>query len=216
MKESIKFWVSSLGIPIALAIVGYIINNSLQENQQSLNKIQFSDQIITEVFDTSNVEKSLARVELLPDLIDDKKFVSTLTNLVVNYWLEKAKEAAKEGNDDEFENIYTASKNFKQGGRVLRDSIEKNNQTMDAQHADTAVQTGLHWLQLGKLSDAKNRFEYANKTYKGFSSNEKILNLLQYNTAPKADSVAVAKSILDTVKKNYSWKFHSGKNMNKP
>jgi hypothetical protein len=216
MKDSIKFWVSSLGIPIVLAVVGYMINNSLQENQQALDKIKFSDQMITEVFDTSDVSKSLARVELLPDMIDDKKFVKTLTNLVVNFWLEKAKEAASEGNDSIFEKIYSASKNFKQQGGALKDSIEKNKETMEAQRADTAEQTGLHWLKLGNLTAARKRFEYASSEHKAFSSNDSILKFLKNGIDTITDSSVEAKKILNKVKTQYAWKFHSAKPSHTP
>jgi hypothetical protein len=213
MNDSIKFWVSSLGIPIVLAVVGYFINNSLQQNQQSLDKIKFSDQMISEVFDTSNVDKSMARVELLPDMVSDKKFVKTLSSLVVNFWMEKAKEAAKEGNDSIFEKIYSAAKNFKQEGRALRDSIEKNPTTRKADSAYTAEQDGLHYLQLGKLEDAKRSFESAKKEQQEFHSTDKILNILKTYSKPVSDSesTVIGQEVLGKIRKQYAYKFHAAK-----
>jgi len=213
MNDTLKFWMSALGIPIVLAIVGYFINNSLQQNQEALDKIKFSDQMVNEVFDTSNVDKSMARVELLPDLVNDKKFVKTLTSLVVNFWMEKAKEAAKEGNDSVFEKIYTASKNFKLEGRALRDSIEKNPQTRKADSAYTAEQDGLHYLQIGKLEDAKRSFETAKKEQVEFHSTDKILNILKTYSKPISDSEssAIGQEVLGRIKVAYPYKFHSAK-----
>lgn len=218
MNDSIKFWVSSLGIPIVLAIIGYMINNSLQENQQSLDKIKFSDQMITEVFDTSNVDKSMARVELLPDMVTDKKFVRTLTSVVINFWMEKAKEAAKEGNDSVFEKIYTASKNFKQEGKALKDSLENNPETRKADSAYLAEQDGLHYLQLGKLEDAKRSFESAKKEQVEFHSTDKILNILKTYSKPVSDSEsnAIGQEILGKIKTQYAYKFHAAKNTHTP
>ncbi len=213
MNDSIKFWVSSLGIPIVLAIVGFMINNSLQQDQQALDKIKFSDQMISEVFDTSNVNKSLARVELLPDMVSDKKFVKTLTNLVINFWMEKAKEAAKEGNDSVFEKIYTAAKNFKQEGKALRDSIEINPQTRKADSAYMAEQDGLHYLQLGKLEDAKRSFETAKKEQVEFHSTDNILNILKTYSKPVSDSEssAIGQEVIGKIKTLYAYKFHAAK-----
>jgi hypothetical protein len=213
MKDSVKFWVSSLGIPIVLALVGYFINNSLQANQQALDKIKFSDQMVTEVFDTSNVDKSMARVELLPYMVDDKKFVTTLTNLVVNFWVEKAKEAAVEGNDSVFEKIYTASKNFKQEGKALKDSLEENPQTRKADSAYIAEQDGLHYLQLGKLDEAKKSFEYSKKEQQEFHSTDKILSILKTYSKPVSDSEssAIGQEVLGKIKTQYAYKFHAAK-----
>jgi len=213
MKDSTKFWLTSLGIPVILAIVGYFVSNTLQENQDSLAKIQFSDQMITEVFDTSNVDKSMARVELLPDMVKDKKFVKTLTSLVVNFWMEKAKEAAKEGNDSVFEKIYTASKNFKQEGRALKDSLEKNPETRKADSAYLAEQDGLHYLQVGKLEDAKRSFESAKKEQVEFHSTDKILNILKTYSKPVSDSesTAIGQEVLGKIKMQYAYKFHAAK-----
>ncbi len=229
-----------------LAVVGYFINNSLQQNQQALDKIKFSDQMITEVFDTSNVEKSMARVELLPEMVTDKKFVTTLTNLVVNFWLEKAKEAASEGNDSVFEKIYTASKTFKQEGKVLMDSIEKDPMTKRAKNAYVSEQLGLHYLQLGKLDSAKKNFTDAVKEHKEFHSAQNMLNILnsyslpnkeiksvtishikhgnmlnenpgiQPEIKPSTDSAALGQDILGKIKAQYSWKFHAAKPNHKP
>lgn len=213
MKDSTKFWLTSLGIPVILAIVGYFVSNTLQENQDSLAKIQFSDQMITEVFDTSNVDKSMARVELLPDMVHDKKFVKTLTSLVVNFWMEKAKEAAKEGNDSIFEKIYTASKNFKQEGKALKDSLEHNPTTRKADSAYLAEQDGLHYLQIGKLEDAKRSFETAKKEQVEFHSTDKILSICKAYSKPVSDSesTAIGQEILGKIKTQYAWKFHAAK-----
>jgi tetratricopeptide (TPR) repeat protein len=209
MNETVKFWIQALLIPCVLAIMGYMINGTLQKQQQELEKIKYSNQIINEIFDTTNIPRALAHLKLLPRLLKDTALANELNTMAVTVLLKRAQDAAKTGNDSAFKQISTAAQLFSNKDNILIDSLKRNPITHQANEAQKYEEQGLILLQQGKLDAAQQSFEKADKLYPSFQSNRQISRLLEkkINTieTPK-DTAKVKQEVIDSIRKNYSWK----------
>jgi tetratricopeptide (TPR) repeat protein len=209
MSDTVKFWIQALLIPAVLAIMGFIINGTLQKQQQELEKIKYSNQIINEIFDTSNVPRALAHLKLLPRLLKDTALANDLNRMAVTVLMKRAQEAAKAGNDSVFRQITTAAQLFTGNDNHLIDSLKANPITNNAEQAQKLEEKGLQLLNQGKLDAAQENFEKANKAHPNFQSNKEISRLLKTrinNIGTKSDSTKVQKEVIDSIRKNYSWK----------
>lgn len=212
MSDTAKFWVQTLIIPVILAFVGYLINNTLQKQQRALDRIKFTDQVINEAFDSKNPDKTIALASIIPAIIDDKEFADTLKNLINKYYLRMAKEAVLTANDSVYARISDAAKAFNGNGITLFDSLKKNPTTGKAEQARQYEQQGLTHLQEGNLAKAHKSFKKAEAVYPGFHSSYEIANLLDSNLKKikegASDSSEIKKEVLQTVKTKYAWKLN--------
>lgn len=214
MSDQTKFWIQTLIIPAALAVVGFFINNTLQKQQRAFDKIKFTDQIINEAFDSNNPDKALALTRIIPVLIDDKEFADNLVALVNNYYIKKAELALKTGNEGEYKQISDAAAVFNGDGVTIADSLKAKPETNKAEQAHDYEQQGLVELQKGNLEMAQQQFEKADQAYPGFHSSYEISRLLKSkieDVKRGADENRVQQQVLDTIKQNYSWKLNLNK-----
>lgn len=210
MKDHFKFWTQTLIIPITLAIIGYVLNGSLQKQQQNLEKIKFTDQILNEAFDSENPDKAFALLLLLPKISNDSMFINTIKKRVEAHALFVAKNAARNGNDSIYSIISNSAREYQGQGISVADSLIQNATTNKAEQAQALEQKGLTLLQSGNLKLAQESFEKADKVYPGFHSNYEISNLIKtkISTNNNPDSVKVKNEIIRTIKKDYSWKMN--------
>lgn len=214
MKESAKFWIQTLLAPIVIVIAGYIINSTLENQQREFDKLKFTEQILSEAFDSNNANKAFALAKLIPVLIDDKAFADTLIHLINSHYIAEAAKALQLGNDSVYQQISDAAKTYQLDG--LSDSLKKNPVTAKAEDAIAYENAGLQQIQQGNLIEAQKSFEQSKKVYPGFHSSNEISNeLKEKNNDVKqgGDSVKAKREIMESVRKNYSWKLPLRKTM---
>jgi hypothetical protein len=211
MNDTWKTLLNTLLIPIAIAGVGYMINNTLQQKQMNLDKLKSTEQLIDDAFDASNPDKAFALIKLLPQMTDDRAYGDTLIGLINNYYTKKAIAAAQLGNDSAYQKISDAAKSFQGNGIHVSDSLKSNPLTSKAEAAHSEERKGLSFLQTGDLDSAQDHFELANKKYPGFHSNYEIANLLntkKMETRSPAQAQKIQQEVIDTIKKKYAWKMN--------
>lgn len=209
MSDNVKFWIQALLIPAVLAIMGFVINGTLQKQQQELEKIKYSNQIINEIFDTTNVPRALAHLKLLPRLLKDTALANDLNRMAVTVLMNRAKEAAKLGNDSAFRQISAAAQLFTNNDNHLVDSLKADPITNGAEQAQKLEEKGVQLLNQGKLNEALDKFEKADKAHPNFQSNSEISRLLKKRinaVESQSDSSKIRKEVIDSIRKNYSWK----------
>ena len=209
MDEKIKFWATALIIPVVLAIFGYLINNSLQNKAEALDKAKYADELISETFDTTNTVRALARVELLPYLVSDKKFVTDLTASVINFFVEKAVEAARSGHDSLYRSISDLAKCFKGNAHALDSLLRINKHTANAEKAVEYERSALDSLNSGKIMSAKLLFDSAAMKHPSFKSNKEIADTLKKkinNIKDPVDSEKVKIETQNFIDAKYSYK----------
>jgi len=207
----LKFWVKTLIIPVILLVIGYLINSSLQKQLQSLDKIKFSDELITEAFDTTNTARALARIELLPYLVSDSLFVNQLTTSVIDYLFEIANQAAIRGNDSLYRSISDVAKCFTgKNSRKLYDTLQIGKNTASAEKAIASEDSAIILLRANKPEEAKVKFEKAANTHSAFRSNAIIADTLkrklEYNSKIKIDSNKVSDETVEFMTRKYNYK----------
>jgi len=212
-NETFKFWVKTLIIPVVLLSLGYFINSSLQRQLQSLDKIKFSDELITEAFDTTNTARALARIELLPYLVSDSLFVNQLTTSVIDYLFEIANQAAIKGNDSLYRSISDVAKCFRgKNSRKLFDTLQIGKYTASAEKAIAAEDSAIVLLHANKPEEARLKFEKAAITHSAFHSNVAIADTLArklaFNPKIKIDSNKVSQETIDFVNRKYNYKLN--------
>src|SRR5579872_5253725 len=143
MSDTWKTLLNSLLVPIAIAAVGYVINNTLQQKQMSLDKLKSTEQLVDDAFDASNPDKAFALVKLIPRLTDDKAYGDTLILIINNYYTRKAIAAVQFGNDSAYQRISDAAKTFQGSGITISDSLKTNPITSKAEAAHTEERKGL-------------------------------------------------------------------------
>jgi hypothetical protein len=211
MSDTWKTLLQTLLIPIAIALVGYMINNTLQQKQMSLDKLKSTEQLVDDAFDASNPDKAFALVKLLPQMTDDRAYGDTLIALINNYYIKKAVSAAQMGNDSIFQKISDAAKTFQGTGVHISDSLKSNPITSNAEAAHSEERKGITFLQSGDLDSAQDHFEKAGNKYPGFHSNAEISNLLKTKILlanSPVDRMRIQQETIDTIKKKYSWKMN--------
>lgn len=209
MSDTWKTLLQTLLIPIAIAGVGYMINNTLQQKQMSLDKLKSTEQLIDDAFDASNPDKAFALIKLVPQLTDDKAFGDTLILIINNYYTKKAIIAVQSGNDSAYQKISDAAKAYQGSGVHITDSLKANPLTSKAEAAHSEERKGMSFLQLGDLDSAQDHFERAEKSYPGFHSSYEIANLLRtkkISAGSPVEQQRIQQEVLDTIKKKYSWK----------
>jgi tetratricopeptide (TPR) repeat protein len=211
MSDTWKTLLQTLLVPIAIALVGYMINNTLQKKQMSLDKLKSTEQLIDDAFNDSNPDKAFALIKLLPQLTDDRAFGDTLILIINNYYTKKAIAAAQSGNDSAYQKISDAAKAFQGSGVSITDSLKANPLTSKAESARSDERKGLSFLQLGELDSAQKHFESADKKYPGFHSNYEISNILkakiQSARSPEEKKV-IQQETIDTIRKKFAWKMN--------
>ncbi|HEY9049056.1 MAG TPA: hypothetical protein VIN08_24315 [Ohtaekwangia sp.] len=209
MSDGLKFWIQTLVIPAVLAGVGYYINDTLQQQQRAFDKIKFTEQIINEAFDSDNPDKAMALTRIIPSLTEDKKFAEDLVAMVNSYYVKKAEQALKTGDEAAYKQISEAASVFKGDGISISDSLKTNPATSSAEKARQYEQDGLVHLQQGNLEKARDAFQKAEASYPGFHSSYEIANLLTKkirDVKAGADQSVVRQQAIDTIQKKYSWR----------
>jgi len=212
MKENIKFILQILIVPLVLAFFGFKINNTLQEKQRAFDKIKFADQVLNEAFDADNAAKAFALSKLIPQLIDDSAFADTLVQLIFNHFLTEAQSAAQLGDDTVYNQISEAAKTHHATAFV--DSLKHDPLTSHAEEAYIYESKGLELIHRGDLAGAQKNFENAERAHPGFHSAYEISRLLKdKNEQLKVDrdTARAKQEVMQTIRKNYSWKLPSQK-----
>ncbi|HEY9005911.1 MAG TPA: hypothetical protein VIM75_07245 [Ohtaekwangia sp.] len=211
MSDGLKFWIQTLVVPAVLAGVGYYINDTLQQQQRAFDKIKFTEQIISEAFDSNNPDKAIALTKIIPSLTDDKKFADDVVAMINSYYVKRAEQALKTGNEAEYKQIADAAAVFKGDGISISDSLKINPATSKAETARQYEQDGLAHLHQGNLEAARDCFQKAEAAYPGFHSSYEIANLLTkkvQEVKAGADQSTVRQQAIDTIRKKYSWRLN--------
>jgi hypothetical protein len=211
MSDQTKFWIQTLIIPAVLAVVGYLINNTLQTQQRAFDRIKFADQVINEAFDSENPDKALALTKIIPVLIDDREFSDNLITMVNNYYIKKAELALKTSNEVEYKQISNAAAAFDGDGITIYDSLKMKPETKGAEHAHDLEQKGLADLRIGNLEAAQQNFENANKAHPAFQASSEISKILEDkidDVKQGADQTQAHQQVLEKIQKEYSDKLN--------
>lgn len=206
-KETLKFWMQILVIPIVLLVLGFMVDDTLQKRQRALDKIKFTDQVLNEAFDSDNARKAIALSKLIPQLVEDSALSDTLVLLLNSYITELAKNAVQIGDDSLFAVITEAVRysNLTALDKALTDDPVTN----QARKAINLENEALEKVQLGDLVSAQKKFAEAGKQYPALRSASEISNIInkKYKDLSNSEDSAKAKAeILDAVKTNYAWK----------
>lgn len=197
-------------IPVVLAVVGYLINNTLQQQQRALDKLKLTEQIVSEAFDSNNPDKAMALSILIFSVSDDKKFAQDLNDLINNFYYKKALNALKAGDEIQYQQISEAAEVFQGSKITITDSLKLNPTASKAEKARAYEQEGIRSIQMGDLSAAKENFQKAEKAYPGFHSSYEISNLIKDKlddvNEGKLDSAQATDQVLKEVQNQYSWK----------
>jgi len=207
MKENAKFILQIIIVPVVLAFFGFKINNTLQEKQRAFDKIKFADQVLNEAFDSDNAAKAFALSKLIPQLIDDGAFADTLVQLIYNHFLTEAEAAAQLGDDTVYKQISEAAKAH--NATAFTDSLKSNPITSRAEEASMYENKGLELIHRGDLAEAQRNFEHAERAYPGFHSAYEISRLLKDKNEQlrlDKDTAKAKQEVMQTVRRNYSWK----------
>jgi hypothetical protein len=214
MLDNAKGLFKLLLIPAVLAFLGFKIDSTLQERERAFDKVKFTEQVLSDAFDSHNADKAFALTKLIPYIVDDKVFADTLVELIKNHYLAEAANALLAGNDTVYQQISDAAKSFEINSVV--DSLKKNPETSKAEEAGTYEKKGLEQIQRGNLAGAQQSFAKAEKTYPGFHSSHEISRLLQDKVEQvkvDGDTARAKEEVLQTVRRNYSWKMPMKKGM---
>lgn len=213
MSDQAKFWIQTLIIPVVIAGIGYIINQTLQNQQREFEKIKFADQVINEAFDSNNPDKALALTKIIPLLIDDKPFLDSIISLINKYYEKKAELAIKYGNVEQYRRISDAAATFAGKGINLSQLLAENSVTSKAEEAHEYEKIAMVQVQEGNLEEAQSTFRKAEKTFPGFHISYEIANLLKSKISEVeagANKEEIKQQVLDIIQKKYSRKFESG------
>ena len=146
MSDSWKSLIQSLLIPIAIAFVGFLISNALQQKQMALDKLKFTEQVIDDAFTGDNPYKALALAKLMPSLTDDKVFATGFTGMVDSFYFNKAKLAVQLGDKDAFSQITDAAKLIDGKGSALLNTLKSDPTTSGAASANDEELKGMKLL----------------------------------------------------------------------
>jgi hypothetical protein len=209
MSDTLKNLIQTLLIPAVLAIIGFVINNTLQKQQRAFDKIKLTEQIINNAFETNNPNKAMALASMIPSIVDDKAFADSLVRMINRTYASKATEALATGNVEAYEDIATAAETFKGSSVTVSQSLERNPVVGKFEKARKYEKKGLEQIQNGSLEDAQESFEKAEKSYPGYKGANEISKLLKekvQDIASGIDSAEVKKQIIEELKRRYDKK----------
>jgi hypothetical protein len=207
MSEQAKFWITTLIMPVVLVIVGFVVNNTLEEKQRSFDKIKLAEEIIDKSFESDNPFKALALSRLIPSLTDDKEFADSIKILVNLFYSEKAKKAALASDEATYNQISDAAAVFNGGGINISENLKKDPITSVAESAKGWEEKGFTDLQKGDLVSAQKNFAEADKAYPGFHSNYEISKLIKSKLDSSNQNPTKAKTwVMNEIRRKYSWK----------
>lgn len=182
--EIIKVLFSIL-TPIVVLWFGFMINNKLEKQKETIQQIQLRQQkidlmekIVPQLFDVNaDDNKSLALMYLLRN-IDRSMSDSIQILLIRNYSNQKQKNDTAQSNS-----LFNAAETF--GGK-LADTLKIINQNFKT--ATNLERQGVHALSKKSVEDAIKHFEGTNKVYPGFRQTDEITTYLIKNKDQLRDS----------------------------
>ena len=209
--EQIKFFFQYLLAPLIIAIVGGLITINLQTNQRHLEEMKFTEQIIKDAYDTSNVARGLAICMLIkPVLKGNPDYADSLIKSINSFYASRVKEAARNGDVAAIQNIRTLSADFGSSTAGLAKQIDTSQVISKTQAAKDFEAKGFQYLDEKNLGAAADAFGNAEKTYNGFHNAYEITRILktaQKTNSKQADNNATnADSVIQSIKLKYPWR----------
>lgn len=214
-QSDLKYWTEKLLIPIVILFVGYMINSTLEIQKEEIDKMKFTEQVIKDVFESKNITKGMALYNILPALLNEKKYIPFVTqtqNSIQAYYTSIALDSIKIGSNPN--TILQASNTMTGSSSVMSNQIKKAIKTA----ADTAKkyeQKGVDALSKNDFQTAHENFQAAATTYPTYHSVSEIATVLNTKITElkrkPVDSDKIKKETKAIIKEKYSWKLPEAK-----
>ncbi|HEY6171890.1 MAG TPA: hypothetical protein VIX80_06510 [Candidatus Kapabacteria bacterium] len=202
INDTVKGWFNTLLAPVAIAVSGFFINNTLQTKQQSIDKLKFTQQVVSDAFDATDPAKALAMARFIPRITEDPEFGAELVALINKFYTDKALQAARSGDEVTFRAISNAATSLAGQGVSVADSIKKYPVTRKAQEAITQQENAMQKLQTGDIQSAKRSFDSAQKVFPSFKSSKEISKIIEQKGPQinESDVQRVQQEIIDSAR----------------
>ena len=200
MSDSWKSLLQSLLIPIAIAFVGFLISNALQQKQMALDKLKFTEQVIDDAFTGDNPYKALALSKLMPSLTDDKTFATDVSAMIDSFYFNKAKLAVQTGDKDAFSQITDAAKLIDGKGSNLLKSLRNDPLTSSADSANDEELKGMKAAQDGDMDAAKIHLGNAGNKSSLFKEAKEISQMIPPPSASPNNQPIIQQKVQDSIR----------------
>jgi hypothetical protein len=205
-----KFFFQYLLAPLIIAIVGGLITITLQTNQRHLEEMKFTEQIIKDAYDTSNVARGLAICLLIkPVLKNNPEYADSLIKSITAFYASRVKEAARNGDVKAIEDIQNASEDIGGPASDVGKEIKGSQVINKTEMAKEFEEKGFQLLSENKIPEAKAAFTNAEASYNGFHNAYEISRLLTKVEKNIKNQPSKFTEETDSVKKiiqsKYSW-----------
>ena len=206
--EQFKFFMQYLLAPLIIAIVGGLITYNVQTNQRHLEEMKFTEQILKDAYDTSNIARSLALCMLIkPVLKSNPEYADSLIKSINSFYSSRVKIAAKNGDIETIKNIKSLSEDFGSSTAGLANQIDTSHIISKTQLAKDFEAKGFQYLDKKNIADATIAFNNAEKAYNGFHNAyeiTRILNSTQRNISKQPERInETIDSVIETIKLKY-------------